>query len=128
MSKNFIQIDFQLLGTEIPPKEISRRTGIIPDVALERGERNKTLDLPRRNIWSIRSQVQSDEVSDHWNNLEPILISSKEVIKEIAKTGLAKMTLIVGNDTRIPPITIPPAMSEFAGFIHATIDIDHLQQ
>lgn len=124
---NTVKICFQLLGTAISPKEISERTGIVPDVELMRGERNKELDLPRQNTWSILSQAQSDEVVDHWNSLEVILLNSRDAIKEIAKTGKAKLTLRINSHRRIPSIIIPSSMSEFAGFINAVIDIDHLQ-
>lgn len=125
--KNNVEIGFLLSGTTITPKEISRITGIVPDTELMRGERNKQLDLPRLNIWSIRSKAHSDDVADHWASLEPMLKGAKEAIKEIAKTGQAKLTLIITSKRRIPPITIPQSMSEFAGFINAVIDIDHMQ-
>ncbi len=125
--ENSLEIDFQLLGTTVPPKEVTRRTGITPDVELMQGERNQKLDLPRLNIWSIRSKVRSDDVADHWRDLESTLIGSKEVIKEIAQTGSAKLTIIIQSGQRIPSIIIPPSMSSFAGFVNAVIDIDHLQ-
>jgi hypothetical protein len=125
--ENDVQIDFQLLGTIIPPKEISRITGIVPDVELMQGERNKKLNLPRVNIWSIRSTADSDEVEDHWISFGETLTKSKEEIKNIAATGVAKLTLVINSNQRIPSIIIPPAMSEFAGFIGAVIDIDHTQ-
>jgi hypothetical protein len=125
--KNEIKIDFQLLGTTIPPKEISRLTGIKPDTELMRGERNEKLNLPRQNIWSIQSRVGSDDVADHWSELELVLKSSKEKFREIATTGRARITLIINSKQRIPSIIIPSAMSEFAGFINAVIDIDHIQ-
>jgi hypothetical protein len=125
--KNDVRIDFQLLGTSISPKEISRMTGITPDTELAEGERNEKLNLPRQSIWSKQSHVDSDDVVDHWDELERILTNSKEMFREIAITGHAKLTLVINSDQRIPPITIPPSMSEFAGFVNAVIDIDHLQ-
>ena len=125
--KNIVQIDFQLLGTSISPSEISKMTGITPEVELMQGERNPALKLPRQSIWSIRSHTQSDDVVDHWNSLQATLSNSKTVIREIAKTGTAKLTIIINANDRIPSITIPSEMSEFAGFVKAVIDIDHLQ-
>ena len=125
--KNDVEIDFQLWATALPPKEISKRTGITPDVELMKGERNSKLNLPRENLWALRSHVESDSVVDHWSNLELILVDQKEVLREIAQTGRAKFTLIVNSASRIPPIVIPPAMSSFAGFLNAVIEIDHLQ-
>ncbi len=122
-----VQIDFQLLDTEVLPKDISKRTGISPDVEMLEGERNKKLNLPRCNIWSIRSHAKSDEVADHWGELESVLLSSSDDIKNIAETGTAKFTIIINSDQRVPSIMIPPAMSKFAGFVNAVIDIDHLQ-
>lgn len=123
-----LQIDFQLLGTSVAPKEISRIIEIIPDKALLKGERNLKIGLPRHNIWSIRSKSSSEEIVDHWKTLEDALIKAKEEIREISKTGKARITIIIKGAGRVPPITIPPEMSEFAGFINAEIDIDHLQQ
>ena len=122
-----VRLDFQLLATSIAPKEITRLTGISPDVELERGARNKAQDLPRQNIWSKMSSVHSDEVSDHWTSLRLVLIESKDVIKRIALTGRAELTIVIKSRDRIPSIRIPAEMSEFAGFVGATVDIDHIQ-
>lgn len=125
--KNNLKIDFQLLGTAVLPKEITSMTGILPDVELIKGERNERLNLPRQNIWSIESRVDSDAAEDHWNSLSLILNKSREEIKEIAKTGQARLTLVINSGQRVPSITIPASMSEFAGFVGAVIDIDHMQ-
>ena len=125
--KNDVEIDFELWATTVPPKEISRRTGIEADVSLMKGERNRKLDLPRENRWSLRSHAQSDCVEDHWRDLERVLGAQKEILREIAQTGTARITLIVNSASRIPPIAIPPEMSAFAAFLNATIEIDHLQ-
>ena len=122
-----MQLDFQLLGTTIVPKEISRITGISPDVGLIQGERNKELNLPRKNVWSIKSKVQSEVLAEHWEDLEKALEQSKEAIKDVARTGQAVLTVVVTGGKRIPSVQIPPKMSTFAGFVNAMIDIDHLQ-
>jgi hypothetical protein len=122
-----MQLDFQLLGTTIVPKEISRVTGISPDVELNEGERDKERNLPRQNVWSIKSKVQSEELAEHWADLEKVLEQSKESIKDVARTGRAVLTVVVTGGKRIPSIQIPPRMSLFAGFVNAVIDIDHLQ-
>lgn len=122
-----LQIDFQLLGTSVPPKEISSILGMVPDTALLAGERNPRLGLPRQNLWSVRSRSSSSEVADHWESLAALNRVRYE-IKAIADTGRARITLVIFNGERIPPLTIPPLMAEFAGFVGAEIDIDHLQQ
>lgn len=125
--KNDVEIDFQLWATAVPPKEISKRTGIKPDVEFLKGERNSKLNLPRENLWALRSNVESNLVADHWSNLELILVDQKDALKEYAQAGRAKFTLIVNSSSRIPSIVIPPAMSAFAAFLNAAIEIDHLQ-
>jgi hypothetical protein len=122
-----MKIDFQLLGTDVLPKEISRRTGIRPHTEFARGERNPRLDLPRLNVWSIESCVNSDEILDHWAQLGPTLLEAKEEIREIAKSGKAMLTVVIASTERLPSLQIPPAMSAFAGFVNAIIDIDQLQ-
>lgn len=122
-----MQLDFQLLGTTVAPKEISRLTGISPDVELNQGERNKERNLPRQNVWSIKSKVQSEVLAEHWEDLEKTLEQSKEAIKDAAQTGRAVLTVVVSGEKRLPSIQIPPTMSFFAGFVNAVIDIDHLQ-
>ena len=121
-----IQIDFQLLGTEKLPEDISKKIGICPDVEMLKGVRNEELVLPRANIWAIRSQAKSDEVADHWHELEKKLTNSDGVIKDIARSGVAKLTIIINSNKRVPSIIIPVSMSRFAGFIEAIIDVDHL--
>ena len=123
-----MKVYFELLGTKISPKEISQKTGISPSTELMRGERNKLRDLPRENIWSLDSSLQSNEVAEHWQELEGRLNLSRQAIKEIAKDGTAKITIVINSNHRLPSITIPSSMAEFAGFVNSVIDIDHLQQ
>lgn len=118
-----IQLSFSLLDTDVSPREISQKMGVIPDVEVLKGERNKKLNIPRCNVWNIRSKVQSDEVVDHWVDIEKILLPSSNYIKDVASTGLAKFTILANFDER-PSIIIPPDMSKFAGFIGSLIDID----
>lgn len=126
--ETIVKLCFELLGTEIPPKEISRITGIVPSLALMRGETNRARDIPSQNIWALDSQKKSDAVTDLWQELEAALQRSRDVIKEIATTGAAKFTIVIESDHRLPSVTIPPAMGEFAGFVNAVIDIDHMQR
>jgi hypothetical protein len=125
--ERLVKVCFELLGTELSPREISQRTGITPSVELGRGERNPARDLPRQNIWALESQLESHEVAEHWQELLPALDSARDTIKEIAKRGTAKFTIVVDSQHRLPSIIIPSSMSEFAGFVNAVIDIDHLQ-
>lgn len=126
--ESIVKVYFELLGTKISPKEISQKTGILPNTELMRGERNKLRDLPRENIWSLDSSLQSNEVAEHWQELEGRLNLSRQAIKEIAKDGTAKITIVINSNHRLPSITIPSSMAEFAGFVNSVIDIDHLQQ
>lgn len=125
--ESIVKISFQLLGTSIPPFEISKMTGIVPSVELMQGERNKLRDLPRQNIWALDSQLTSDEVAALWGELEVPLSGARDTIKEISQTGTAKITIVIDSQHRLPSIMIPPSMSTFAGFVNAVIDIDHLQ-
>lgn len=125
--KTDVEIDFQLWATAIPTVEISRSTGIQPDVQFLKGERNSKLVLPRENLWAIRSKTTSNKVEDHWNELEILLSAGKEALKDAAKTGAAKLTIIVNSKSRIPSIVIPPKMSAFAALLDAAIEIDHMQ-
>lgn len=122
-----MRLHFQLLDTTVLPKEISRRTGIRPDTELARGERNPALDLPRQNVWSLKSHVDSDDVSEHWAEIERSLQKARDEIREIARTGTARLTLVLARSERLPPLQFPPSLSEFAGFVNAVVEIDHLQ-
>jgi hypothetical protein len=122
-----VRIDFQLLGTSLSPKEITGLTGILPDTELKRGERDKARDLPRQSIWSKMSHVHSDDISAHWDDLGSFLSGYSEILKGVADTGKAKLTIVVKSHDRIPSIQIPPEMSRFAGSVGAVIDIDHIQ-
>lgn len=123
-----LQIDFQLLGTQMLPRDISRALEIVPDTELAKGERNPKLGLPVCNIWSVVSRSSSDVLADHWESLRPALERSRSQIKEIARTGEAKITVVVkSSEGRLPSLIIPVAMSAFASAVDAVIDIDHLQ-
>lgn len=125
--KKDVEIDFQLWATSIPPQRISELTKIQPDVQFLKGGRNSKLVLPRENLWAIKSKAASNKIEDHWNDLEGILLGEKENLREVARTGSAKLTIVVNSKLRIPSIVIPPRMSAFAAFIEAFIEIDHIQ-
>jgi Domain of unknown function (DUF4279) len=122
-----IRLDFQLFGTAVSPAEITRSLGIKPDVQLLRGERDGSKNLPRQNIWSLESKVDSENVTEIWASLSLELSPKVSEIKSIAETGSAVLTIVIKCTNRIPSIVIPTSMAEFAGAIGATIDIDHLQ-
>jgi len=71
--------------------------------------------------------VISGDVLDHWNAMEKVLRGPSKLFKEIGLGGVVKITIVVSAGARIPSIKIPPSMAEFAGFVGAVIDIDHLQ-
>ena len=122
-----MKICFRLFGTTISPQEITKLTSIVPTTSLLAGERNAALNLPRKNLWTVESTVDSDIFEDHWDSLKETLVKSKEVIREISKTGSATLSLVIDSSHRLPSITIPPSMSAFAAYVNADIDIDHLQ-
>lgn len=124
---NILRLDFFLLETDVVPKEISEKTGISPDSELRKGERNPSLGLPRQNTWAIGSKTDSAELEEHWRELESILLGAKDQIRLIAKSGRAELVVAVVGGGRLPSIRIPVKMSEFAGYVGAIVDIDHLQ-
>jgi hypothetical protein len=126
--EEIVKLSFILWATSVPPEIISKRTGITPSIEMLRGERNPDKVLPRQNLWALESSVHSDELSEHWYELEKVLRNSRAELKAIAQTGQAKFTVVINADYRLPSIIIPPSMSEFAGFLNAMIDIDHLQR
>jgi len=125
--KRHVFISFTLWKTEMAPKEITKQIDIIPDTELLKGERNAERILPRQNIWSFRSTVSSNNISDHWRELEFKLNPAKDKIKYITINGTAKITIVVTTQGYIPDIIIPFKMSEFMGYIDGIIDVDHLQ-
>ena len=125
--KNKIGISFRLFGSSVSPKEITRLTAILPTTALLEGERNAELNLPRKNLWTIESTIDSEVFEDHWESLKYLLIKSQEVLREISATGSATLSIVIDSSYRLPSITIPPSMSAFASYVNAAIDIDHLQ-
>ena len=125
--KSELKISFQIVGSKTPPSEITQLLNIKPKVELLQGQKNPTLVLPRQNTWAIESNALSDEVFDHWESIKEKLIKSEDKIKEILKSGHAKITIVINSEGRIPSIIIPPDLSRFAADINAIIDIDHLQ-
>lgn len=124
---NLLKIDFQIIGSPIPPKEISKLLCIKPDVALLKGERNKELCLPRNNLWAVESKVKSEELEDHWKDIKLELEKATQEIKKLSNFNTIIKISIVIQGNRIPSITIPPDLSRFAGDVNASIDVDHLQ-
>jgi hypothetical protein len=121
-------MSLSLYGTEMPPEEISRATGIQATTCLARGERNAGLMLPRQNVWSLVSRVDSNDVSAHWQDIESVLLPNQDLLKEIAASGRPVITIAIRDAaTRFPSLMIPPSLSSFAGHIGAVIDVDHIQ-
>jgi hypothetical protein len=128
MNKDILYIGFKLWKTIISPHDIKNITGVDPDYSKLKGERNSKLILPKENLWTIESKVTSDEVPDHWEYLEKIIVPAQEKFKEIIELGgEATLVIVITSHFRIPPVFIPPSMCEFAAYINATIEIDHLQ-
>lgn len=126
MENNFF-LNFVFWNTSVLPKEITERLNVVPDTELKQGERNKVLNLPRYNLWSLRTTSRSDDVLDHWNELAEKFQGKRQEIKKIGTTGIVKIVIAIqGHSSRLPPIKIPSEMSEFAGYIGAVIDIDHI--
>jgi hypothetical protein len=75
-----VQIDFQILDSSVDPKEISEIIGVQPDTALRKGERNRSLGLPKWNIWAKRSVAQTPDafLEDHWAALAPPLSEARK--------------------------------------------------
>jgi len=122
-----IYIDFILWNTKIPPKEITKAIDIIPDIELLRGERNKERNLPRQNIWSLESTIDSLYIKDHWKELEYKLNPIKNKLKDITKDCTVKMVIVINAQGYVPDITIPFEMLKFTGYINGVIDVDQMQ-
>lgn len=127
MVEKTVQICFDIMDSSIPPRSITAMTGVTPDEEWLKGERDPARGLPRRTTWSLRSQSDSEALSDHWKTIEAGLMASKEEFRKIAETSVASITILINSHNRVPPIAIPPAMAEFAGYVNIVIDIDHLQ-
>jgi hypothetical protein len=129
MTSSILLLSFSLIGTSTHPREISTISRIKPHTELLRGERNAERDLPRTNLWTLRSDPKAGEsVGDHWRTIEKDLLSNIDAFRRFAAECRAVMTIVIsGEVNRCPPIEIPPSMSFFAGAIGATIDVDHLQ-
>jgi Domain of unknown function (DUF4279) len=124
-----VQIDFQILDSSVDPKEISEIIGVQPDTALRKGERNRSLGLPKGNIWAKRSVAQTPDafLEDHWAALAPAFRGKEAILRQAARGGKIRMTLIVDGTGRFPPLIIPKEMIAFAAAIGAEIDIDVYQ-
>jgi len=120
-----MQIDLCLYGNSIPPKEITDMLGVEPDTALLKGERNKERDLPRQNLWSLRSDPNGDSVEKQWYSIVQRLGNKWDQFVDVSKRGDVKITIIVNVDEYIPSIMIPPNMAFAAATLNAYIDIDH---
>ena len=120
-------IDFILWETEMPPNEITKQIGVVPDTELLKGERNAERILPRQNLWSLRSTLSSDDISEQWEELSSKLNPAKDTLRDIAKKGIAKVTIVVTTQGYIPNIILPFEMLDFMGYLDGIIDVDHLQ-
>lgn len=120
-----IYLDFVLWDTTIIPKEITKLLNVIPNTELLKGERNQKLNLPRANIWSLTTTPKplSSSLETHWKELEAKLYELQNDIKNILiKGGEMRMIIVLSleDNVGIPPLMIPPKMSEFI----STFDIE----
>lgn len=124
-----VQIDFQILDSAIDPKEISKILGVDPDTALQKGERNPALGLPKVNIWAKRSRAQTSDafLEEHWESVAADFRGKESILKGATGTGKVRMTLIVDGSARFPSLLIPKQMVAFAAAVDADIDIDVYQ-
>lgn len=68
--------------------------------------------------WVLESKTDSNEISDHWNNIIDQLIPIKDKL-----TNRSRLNIIIYEQERIPSIIIPPYMSKFCGDIKTNISI-----
>lgn len=122
-----LQIALSLLGNPVAPKDITQLLGVFPETSLLRGERRPELDLPRQNIWSVRSDGRLKTIDSQWEQLKRLFEQKWDVFVGISRRGTTKITIIVDATDRIPSIVIPFIMSKDAFSLNAEIDIDCYQ-
>jgi len=120
-----ITLEITLFGNPVPPKEISRRIGVIATKAFLKGERNKKLGVPKENLWSLSSKG-GDDVEEEWNYLKSKLGESWYKLTEIAKLGgNTKIAIVVRIMERMPAVYIPASMVKDAAEMGANIDVPY---
>lgn len=68
--------------------------------------------------WVLESNIDSNEILDHWNNIIDQLVPIKDKL-----TNRSKLNIIIYEKERIPSIIISPCMSKFCGDIKTNISI-----
>jgi hypothetical protein len=120
-----LQISLSLDSNPIPPQEISKLLGVKPFTALLQGERNKERDLPRHNIWEVRSDASLETIGEQWEDIVSKFGRNWLDLIEISKKGTVRITIIVDATSHLPSVIIPPKMSEAAYLMNSEIDIDY---
>jgi len=120
-----ITLEIILYDNPIPPKEISKRIGVVATEALLKGERNEKLILPRGDLWLLSSKG-GDDVEEEWNYLKSKLGESWHKFTEIAKlSDEARIAIVVRIMERMPPVYIPASMVKDAAEMGANIDVPY---
>ena len=101
-----VQIAFDLGGFTYSPHDITKRLEITPDTAMFEGERNRKLNLPRANIWSIRSKVDGDpyDIDEHWDWLLRTFKGKEAILLEYSRQSDLLITVICYPRDHIPPL------------------------
>ena len=120
-----LQISIGLFSNPIPPREISRRLGVMPYTELLEGESNKKLNIPRQNLWTIRSDASLADVGEQWNDLVARFGEKWDDFIEISKQGTVRITIIVDATDRLPPVIIPPEMSKAAYLLNSELSVSY---
>lgn len=121
-----VQLALDITGYAAEPEAISNAMECVPYYAGKQGSRDGTLNLPRQNIWSIRSfpATADASVEEHWAWLYEHLHGKTDILNDLKMPGNIRITIIVRASGRVPPLIIPVQMSQFCADCDAMIDVD----
>ena len=105
-----IQIIVDIYNFEFSPSIITDVIGVVPDRACLKGARNKERRLPRSNIWSYRTSVETHfrTAHDHWDHFIEVFGKAASELARLLDGANCDVTLVVSPITYLPVFSIPP--------------------
>lgn len=121
-----IQIALTIRNFKCDPAEITAQIQVTPWRVAVRGEKSSERNLPRSNLWILRSDPESASatLNDHWNNILAKLRGKEGVLQSLSLNSDLKFTIIVGIENEKPVLVFSKEQIEFVAGCGASLEID----
>lgn len=123
------QIAVDITGFSFDPNIITEKLEITPHRALRKGEKNKELQLPRHNLWAIRTFPDNFHAypDEHWDCVMSMFRGNEEYISELGMECSVNFTLLVDANLNVPGFRFDKKIINYISSLNAGLELEYLE-